>query len=63
MVRGFERDLLNIMFSNLGIHGANGSEICMELARESPQVAARREEMVKKLDRMRAGSEELSRIF
>ncbi|KIK69970.1 hypothetical protein GYMLUDRAFT_151336 [Collybiopsis luxurians FD-317 M1] len=63
IVKGFERDLVRILSNRLGIHGENGPEICKEFARESPQVAARREELLKKLERMRAGSEELSRIF
>ncbi|KAJ3812204.1 P-loop containing nucleoside triphosphate hydrolase protein [Lentinula aff. lateritia] len=63
MVLGFERDLLRTLPLRLGIHGPDGLAICKELAQESTQVAAKREELSKKLERMKAGNEELSRIF
>ncbi|KAJ4482537.1 P-loop containing nucleoside triphosphate hydrolase protein [Lentinula aciculospora] len=63
MVRGFERDLLRTLSLRLGIYGPDGLAICKQLAQESPQVAARREELSKKLERMKAGGDELSRIF
>ncbi|KAJ3825902.1 P-loop containing nucleoside triphosphate hydrolase protein [Lentinula raphanica] len=62
MVKGFERDFYQYLTSKLGIHGPNSSAICRELAQESTQVATRREELLKKLERMKAGSDELSRI-
>ncbi|KAJ3936011.1 MAG: P-loop containing nucleoside triphosphate hydrolase protein [Lentinula lateritia] len=63
MVRGSERDLIRTLPLRLGIHGPDGLAICKELAQESTQVAAKREELSKKLERMKAGNEELSRIF
>ncbi|KAK0199335.1 hypothetical protein DFS33DRAFT_1268674, partial [Desarmillaria ectypa] len=43
----------------LGIYGSNGHAICKKLAQESPQIAGRREELMKKLERLQSASEEL----
>ncbi|KAJ7580963.1 P-loop containing nucleoside triphosphate hydrolase protein [Mycena floridula] len=59
LVRGVEKDVLRALQIGLKIYGKNGSEICKELAEESPQVAERRLELVKKLERLREARKEL----
>ncbi|PBK85320.1 hypothetical protein ARMGADRAFT_1169624 [Armillaria gallica] len=61
LVRGVDRGLLGTLSERLGIYGPNGQVICKELAQESPQVAGRREELTKKLERLQSASEELMR--
>ena len=50
LVRGICQDVLKILNAGLGINGPNGHRICNELAQESPNVAGKREELVKKLE-------------
>ncbi|KAJ7587407.1 P-loop containing nucleoside triphosphate hydrolase protein [Mycena floridula] len=59
LVRGVEKDVLRALQIGLKIYGQNGSEICKELAEESPQVAERRLELAKKLERLREARKEL----
>lgn len=59
LVRGVDRGLLATLSERLGIYGSNGKDICEELTQESPQVAGRREELMKKLERLQSASEEL----
>lgn len=59
LVRGFDKGLLGIIYERLGILGENGKRVCSELAQENPLVASRREELVKKLERLQSASEEL----
>ena len=59
LVQGFDRDLLVILCERLAIHGPEGQAICKELAQESPQIADRREELAKKLDRLQSAYQEL----
>jgi hypothetical protein len=62
LVRGIERDVLPILYAGLGINGSEGQRICEELAQESPNVAGKREELSKKLDRMISASQQLLQI-
>ncbi|KAH9485773.1 Interferon-induced GTP-binding protein Mx2 [Psilocybe cubensis] len=59
LVRGAERNILSVLYSNLGINGVDGHRICMEMAQESPQVADRRADLQKKLERLEVASGEL----
>ncbi|KAK0499139.1 P-loop containing nucleoside triphosphate hydrolase protein [Armillaria luteobubalina] len=59
LIRGVDRGLLGTLSERLGIYGANGQSICKELAQEPPQIAGRREELTKKLERLQSASEEL----
>lgn len=59
LVRGTEQDILVVLYSNLGINGLDGHRICMEFAQESPQVADRRADLQKKLERLEVASGEL----
>ncbi len=59
LVQGLDRGLLVTLYERLGIHGAKGQEICKELAQESPQMADRREELTKKLERLQTAYQEL----
>ena len=59
LVRGVEKGVLLALYTNLGINGPEGSRICSEFAQESPQVADRRADLQKKLDRLESASGEL----
>lgn len=59
LVRGVERDALIGLYANLGVNGVNGQRICEELAQESMQVADRRADLRKKLERLEGASVEL----
>ncbi|KDR69882.1 hypothetical protein GALMADRAFT_145261 [Galerina marginata CBS 339.88] len=59
LVRGVEQDLLPILFSGLGINGPEGDKICKDFAQESPQVADRRTDLLKKLERLENAHREL----
>ncbi|KAJ7036791.1 P-loop containing nucleoside triphosphate hydrolase protein [Mycena alexandri] len=62
LVRGVGRELLPMLYSGLGINGPDGLRICRELAQESPNIAGKREELVKKLERLETASRELMRV-
>ena len=62
LVRGLERNILRALYTNLGINGADGHRICKELAQESAQVADRRTDLMKKLERLEFASDELLSI-
>ncbi|RDB20697.1 Interferon-induced GTP-binding protein Mx [Hypsizygus marmoreus] len=62
LVRGIERNVLHTLNTGLGINGPEAHRICKELAQENPNVAGRREELSKKLERMIAASQQLLRI-
>ncbi|KAF8805211.1 hypothetical protein BYT27DRAFT_7258317 [Phlegmacium glaucopus] len=59
LVRGVERGVLEELYSKLGINGEDGARICRELAQESPQVADKRADLLKKLERLEIASEQL----
>ena len=62
LVRGVERDLLQELYSKLGVNGEDGAGICHELAQESPQVADKRADLLKKLERLEIASAQLLRL-
>ncbi|KAK7471940.1 hypothetical protein VKT23_000046 [Stygiomarasmius scandens] len=63
LVRGLEKGILDVLTSQLRIYSEkDGLQICQELAQESPQIAGRREELTKKLERMQGASRELSKL-
>ncbi|KAK7043329.1 P-loop containing nucleoside triphosphate hydrolase protein [Favolaschia claudopus] len=59
LVRGVGRDLLPTLYGGLNINGPDALRICRELAQESPTVAGKREELLKRLDRLEIASREL----
>ncbi|KAK7017181.1 P-loop containing nucleoside triphosphate hydrolase protein [Favolaschia claudopus] len=59
LVRGLGRELLPTLYSGLGINGPEALRICSELAQESPSVAGKREELLKRLERLETASREL----
>ncbi|KAJ7119698.1 P-loop containing nucleoside triphosphate hydrolase protein [Mycena epipterygia] len=59
LVRGVGRDILPTLYSGLGINGPEGLRICREFAQESPSVAGKREELLKRLERLESASREL----
>ncbi|KAF7317274.1 hypothetical protein HMN09_00462700 [Mycena chlorophos] len=62
LVRGVGRDLLPLLYTNLGVGGKEGERICRELAQESPNVANRREELTKRIERLENAAKELVTI-
>ena len=48
LVRGVERDILKTLCIKLGTSGPSSEKICAELAQESPQVADKRQDLLKK---------------
>ena len=59
VVRGAEMGILQILYTNLEINGPDGYHICQELAQESSNVADKRNELSKKLERLEQASHEL----
>ncbi|KAJ6454813.1 hypothetical protein C8R45DRAFT_1082629 [Mycena sanguinolenta] len=59
LVRGVGRELLPTLYRGLGINGPDGVRICRELAQESPSVAGKHEELLKRLERLETASREL----
>ena len=62
LVRGAAADLLRILYGGLGVNGLEGTRVCRELAQESPQVADKRVDLKKKLERLETAREELLSI-
>ena len=62
LVRGSAVDLLRILYGGLGVNGLEGTRVCRELAQESPQVADKRVDLKKKLERLETAREELLSI-
>ncbi|KAF9479395.1 hypothetical protein BDN70DRAFT_878878 [Pholiota conissans] len=54
--------VLSILYKHLGVNGEEGARICKELSEESPQVAGRRVDLEKKLERLEIASGELLAI-
>ncbi|KAJ7866123.1 P-loop containing nucleoside triphosphate hydrolase protein [Mycena leptocephala] len=63
LVRGVGRELLPTLYRGLGINGPEGLRICRELAQESPSVAGKREELLKRLERLETASRDLATSF
>jgi Dynamin GTPase effector domain len=59
LVCGIKQDILSILYSKLGLNGPDGHKICKELAQESPQVADKRVDLQKKLERLQTASSQL----
>ncbi|KAG5649860.1 hypothetical protein H0H81_001744 [Sphagnurus paluster] len=62
LVRGAEKDILRVLYADLGINGPDGHRICVELAQESLQVADRRLDLQKRLERLEIATGELLSI-
>ena len=62
LVWGVERNILETLNTGLKINGNDGDRICQEFAHENATIAARREELTKKLDRMHLAAQELLQI-
>ena len=59
LVRGLERGIHNAIYTNIGVSGPNATIICQRLAEESPAVARNRADLLRKLERLEAASNEL----
>ncbi|KAJ7431615.1 P-loop containing nucleoside triphosphate hydrolase protein, partial [Mycena galericulata] len=62
LVRGAGRDILTTLYSGLEINGADSLRICRDFAKESPAAAGKREELLKRLERLESASSELVSI-
>ncbi|KAF9258340.1 hypothetical protein L218DRAFT_1005081 [Marasmius fiardii PR-910] len=62
LVRGLERNLLEVLLEKLRIHTVDGPEICQEFAQESSVIADKREELTTRLERLRNASRELTKL-
>jgi len=62
LVCGVRSNLLNTLYDQLGINRPDGHEICKDLAQESPQIADRRADLKKKLERLETAQKELLAI-
>ncbi|KAL0061429.1 hypothetical protein AAF712_011723 [Marasmius tenuissimus] len=62
LIRGAERGLLSVLFKELGIHSADGPEICRDFAQENAVVADKREELNKKLERLQTAGQQLTKL-
>lgn len=62
LVQGVERDILKTAYGRLGINGPDGARIAKELAQESAQIADKRQDLSKKLERLKVASAELLEI-
>lgn len=62
LIRGIKRDMLKTLFSQLGLDGPDGHRICKDLAQESPQIAGRRLDLQKKIERLETASSRLLNI-
>ena len=61
-MQGAEKNILSMLYSNLGINGQDGVWVCKELAQESLQVADQRADLLKKLERLEIANNELLHI-
>lgn len=52
LVRGGEQDIFQLLWVRLGLDGPDAREMCEDYAREALQVANRRGELHKKLERL-----------
>ncbi|KAG6810923.1 hypothetical protein H0H92_009758 [Tricholoma furcatifolium] len=62
LIWGAERDVLAALNTGLGVNGEHGDRICRELSQENASVAGRRDELMKKLERMQAAAHQLLHI-
>lgn len=62
LVRGVEKDILKILCTKLGTNGPQSQKNCAEYAQESPQIADRRQDVMKKLERLQGAMVELMDI-
>ncbi|KAJ7215356.1 P-loop containing nucleoside triphosphate hydrolase protein [Mycena pura] len=62
LVRGVGKDLLATLYTGLGINGPDGQRICRELAQESPSIVGKREELLKRLERLETAGRELVHV-
>jgi hypothetical protein len=61
-VQGVQRDVEAALNTGLGITGPDARRICMELVQEHPNISSRREELTRKVERLRMASQELVQV-
>jgi hypothetical protein len=52
LVRQGEQDIFQLLWTKLQLDGPDAHQMCDDLAKEAAQVAGRREELEKKLERL-----------
>lgn len=62
LVCGVARGILGLLWEGLGLNSLDAHRICKEFAQESPNVSNRREELVKKLQRLDEASQQLLHV-
>lgn len=63
LVSGVNVDLVKTLYSGLGVRGAEGFERCRRLLEEPEDVSQRRDQLVKRRERLRRAREELLEVF
>lgn len=59
LVYGVERGLLPLLWSGLGLNSLDAHRICTEFAQENSAITNRRQELMKKLQRLEEASQQL----
>ncbi|TFK50788.1 hypothetical protein OE88DRAFT_1712740 [Heliocybe sulcata] len=59
LIRGLEKELQQALYKGLGISGSDSARICRELTQEPASISSRREELVKKKERLESAKAEL----
>jgi hypothetical protein len=62
LICGAGRDILPLLWKGLGLNSLEAHRICKEFAQENAGVANRREELVKKLQRLDEASQKLLQV-
>ncbi|KAG5337798.1 hypothetical protein C0989_008853 [Termitomyces sp. Mn162] len=62
LIWGVERNVLDTLNTGLGINGNDGDRICKDFAQENATIAARRNELTRKLERMHLAAQQLLQI-
>jgi hypothetical protein len=62
LVHGLQRDVEATLNAGLRITGPDALRICLELVQEHPAVSQRREELSKKVERLRTANQELIEV-
>lgn len=62
LICGVERNILPLMWNGLGLNSLDAHRICKDFAQESSMIANRREELMKKLQRLEEASQQLLQV-
>jgi hypothetical protein len=62
LVCGVVKDMFPLLRNGLGLNSMDAHRICQELAQENPTICNRREELLKKLQRLEEASQQLLQV-